>query len=42
MNRIKIRNVVEYPPPWVQKKKKEENKKPKIDEKTNDERLMFY
>ena len=22
MNRIKIRNVVEYPPPWVQKKKK--------------------
>ena len=41
MNRVKIRSVVEFPPPWIQKKKKE-NKKPKIDEKNNDEGLIFY
>ena len=41
MNRVKIRSIVEFPPPWIQKKKKE-NKKPKIDEKNNDEDLIFY
>ena len=41
MNRVKIRSVVEFPPSWIQKKKKE-NKKPKIDEKNNDEGLIFY
>ena len=41
MNRIKIRTVVEYPPPWAKNKKKD-NKKPKNDEKLNDEVLLFY
>ena len=41
MNRVKIRTVVEYPPPWAQKKKKD-NKAPKDDEKLNDEGLLYY
>lgn len=41
MNRIKIRTVVEYPPPWAQKRKKD-NKTPKNDEKFNDECILYY
>ena len=41
MNRIKIRTISEYPPPYTYKKKKK-NKKPKKDEKNNDEEFLYY
>ena len=41
MNRIKIRTISEFPPPFTHKKKKE-NKKPKNDEKSQDDELLYY
>ena len=41
INRIKVRTVVEYPPPWIHKNKKEKKKKKKT-EKNKDEELLYY
>ena len=41
MNRVKIRSIVEFMPPWIKKKRKKK-KIVKTDSKEEEKQLLFY